>query len=524
MFKNPAKNPLIRVITLLLAVAILAVVIAQWMAKDAVANFLVRKLPPHVQLEYKMIDVNVLTGTVGLKDVVLDFYDRDSLLLNTKVKMNAISLEGLGYWDYLFHKKIKVQRLLLDAPAVRYYPYRILPQRENEPKGVVNLLKSIEVKKLSVKNGRLDLLQQGEDSIGVRVRDVNFYVTDARTGPELIAQKLPVDYGGYELHTDSVYVNLSPYEELEVSGVLWNRDHAKVTGLQLHSKYSKSELSTHLATERDHIDLRIPEVDLDSIRFGFERDTFYIATGAGTIHKPDLEIYRDKLVADDTTLKKLYSRSLRQLPIHIDVPTIEIVGGNIVYSERVAEVADPGKLIFENLDASLSNISNTYAPGGKTTVKAQTDFMGYADMTLHWSFDINSGDDAFLAAGTVSDFDTKSVNPFMESNLRAKVSGTIDQMYFTVSGDAVSSAGDMKMKYKDLRFKVFKKNGSGINRFLTAVGNLFVNSGSPNDADGFRYGSINAERDPTKSFFNYLWLNVRGGTLSTLTGNGKKEE
>ncbi|HET8736177.1 MAG TPA: hypothetical protein VFM69_06240 [Pricia sp.] len=524
MFKKPAKNPLVRIFTLLFAVTVLGVAVAQWMAKDAVSGFLVRKLPPHVQLEYEMIEVNVLTGTVALKDIVLDFYDRDSMLLNTRVKMNALSLEGLGYWDYLFRKKIKVQRLLLDAPAVRYYPYRILPKGDDEPAGVVHLLKSIEVKKLSVQNGRLDLLQQGEDSISVRVRDVNFYVTDARTGPELITQKIPVDYGGYELNTDSVYVNLSPYEELEVSGVFWNRDHAKVTGLQLHSKYGKNELSRHLATERDYIDLSIPEMHLDSIRFGFERDTFYIATGAGTIRKPDLEIYRDKLVADDSTPKKLYSRSLRQLPIHIDVPKIEIVDGNVVYSERVAEVADPGKLIFENLNASLSNISNTYAPGGKTTVKAQTEFMGYADMTLSWSFDINSGDDAFWAAGTVSDFDTKSVNPFLQSNLRAEVSGAIDQMYFTVSGDAVSSTGDMKMKYKDLRFKVFKKDGTGINRFLTAVGNLFVNAGSTNDADGFRYGRIDAERDPTKSFFNYLWLNVRDGTLSTLTGNGKKEE
>jgi hypothetical protein len=524
MSKKLTKNPFVLIFMVLFTIIVLGMVIAQSMAKDAVSDFLVRKLPRHVQLEYKDMQVNLLAGTVGLKDIALDFYDRDSMLLNTKVRMDVLSLEGLGYWDFLFRNKIDVHQLLLKGPEVRYYPYRILPDPDSEPEGVVNLLKIIEIEKLLVENGRLDVLQQNEDSIALTVRKVNFSVDDARTGPRIITRKIPVEYGKYELDADSLYVDLGPYEELEASTVLWNRAHAKVTGLQLHSKYDKSELSRHLTTERDYIDLNIPDMDLDSIRFGFERDTFFITTGAGTIHEPDLEMYRDKLVADDATTKKLYSRSIRQLPIHIDVPEIEIVNGNVVYSERAEDVANPGKLSFEKLNASIGNISNTYPKGGKTSVKAETQFMGYADMTLDWSFDVNRTNDAFRASGTVSGFDTQSVNPFLESNSRAKVSGTIDQMYFTVSGNAVSSAGDMRMKYENLNFEVLKKDGSGINRFLTAVGNLFVDSGSSAEADGFRYGGIKTERDPTKSFFNYLWLNVRDGTLSVLTGDGEKDE
>ncbi len=375
-----------------------------------------------------------------------------------------------------------------------------------------------------MQNGGLNLLQQAEDSIALGVRNVNFSVTHARTGPELITKKIPLDYDDYELNADSLYLDLGPYEELEVSTLLWNQAQAKVTDLQLRSKYDKAELSRHLTTERDYIDLSIPKMDLDSIRFGFEKDTFFLVTGPGTIQKPNLEMYRDKLIDDDKTTKKLYSRSIRQLPIHIGVPKLEIVNGKLVYSERVADISDPGKLYFKGLNATISNISNRYPPGEKTSIQAETQFMGHADMTLDWSFDVNRTNDAFLAAGTVSNFNTESINPFLKSNLRATASGTIDQMYFTVSGDAISSAGDMKMKYDDFKFQVLKKDRSGINKFLTAVGNLFVNSGSDTDSEGFRYGSIKAERDPTKSFFNYLWLNVRDGTLSTLTGDGEKQE
>ena len=62
-----------------------------------------------------------------------------------------------------------------------------------------------------------------------------------------------------------------------------------------------------------------------------------------------------------------------------------------------------------------------------------------------------------------------------------------------------------------------------VNKFLTTIGNLFVNDGSKTDEDGYRHGTINVNRNQTKSFFNYLWLNVQDGLISTLTGNGEKK-
>ncbi|MGB7393703.1 MAG: hypothetical protein WA913_04860 [Pricia sp.] len=522
MFKKLAKNRFFWSIAILFGLFLIAVLVAQLKAKDAVSDFLERKLPQHVQLKYGDIDVNVLSGTIALQDIELDFYDRDSMLLNTAVIMDAISLEDLGYWDFLVNEKIDVSRLLLEKPQVRHYPYRVLSSEDAEPKGVVQLLKVIDVGELAVQNGRLHLLQQSNDSVLLAIGDFNFSVTDVITGPERITKKIPVDYREYELKADSLYVNLGDYEELNAASVYWNPAGAKVNGLGLRSKYDKAKLSQRLTAERDHIELDIPKMELDSIRFGFKKDTFFIATGMGTIHRPALEMYRDKLIADDATTKDLYSRSIRQLPIHLDVPKIKIVDGNVVYSERVADVENPGKLSFENLNATLANISNTYPSGEKTKIEAETEFMGYAKMTLDWSFDTNDRNDAFLAKGTVFNFDTESINPFLVSNLRAKASGTIDELYFTISGNTSTSSGDMKMKYDDFKFQVLKKNRLGINKLLTAVGNIFVNSGETTDAEGYRYGDIEVERDPTKSFFSYLWMNVRDGTVSTLTGDGKK--
>ncbi|MGB6153436.1 MAG: hypothetical protein WBG48_15760 [Pricia sp.] len=517
------KKPVFRLLLILVVGLVAVLIIAQASAKRAVADFLDRKLPKHVQLNYENIHANVLRGNVGLEDIALDFYDRDSMLFNTKVNMDAISLEGLGYWDFLFNAKIDVERLLLKRPTVRYYPYRILPKKTNEPKGVVQLLKSIEIEALNVQDGSLTVLQDDADSTAVAVRNLNFSVENASTGPKRITEKIPVGYGKYELSADSLYVNLGRFEKLDVATVLWNCKGAKISGLQLLSKYDKASLSKQLSEERDHVNLKVPMMRLDSIRFGFVKDTFFVETGKGSIHTPTLELFRDKLVADGASKKKLYSRHLRELPIFLKVPEVEIIDGAVTYSERVADISDPGKLYFEKLNASLSNISNTYPRGETTVIKAKTKFMGSASMRLDWSFDVNRTNDAFYAAGAVTNFDTESINPFLRSNARAKASGTIEELYFTIDGNATASSGDMKMKYENFRFQVLKKNRLGINKLLTFIGNIFVDDGSKADPDGYRYGRIEAEREPTKSFFSYLWHNVRNGTLSTLTGNGEKE-
>src|SRR5690606_31691619 len=112
---------------------------------------------------------------------------------------------------------------------------------------------------------------------------------------------------------------------------------------------------------------------------------------------------------------------------------------------------------------------------------------------------------------------------FFEPNLHIQVEGTINQMYYTFSGNNVMSKGDIKMKYEDFKFNILDKDRLKINKLLTAIGNIFLNDGSKTDPNGFRYGNMEVERQTNKSFYNYLWLNIREGMLNTITGNGKKE-
>ncbi|WP_347343954.1 hypothetical protein [Maribacter aestuarii] len=154
----------------------------------------------------------------------------------------------------------------------------------------------------------------------------------------------------------------------------------------------------------------------------------------------------------------------------------------------------------------------------------KSDLMGEGKLNFDWSFKVNDPDERFLVQGSLSNFDTTSLNDFLVPSLNVKTEGQIEQLYFTISGDEYVANGDVKMRYNDFKFKILEKDGLGINKVLTFIGNLFIDDGSKTDENGYRYGAIeNVERNQKKSFFNFLWISLQEGLLHLLSGNGKKK-
>ncbi|SDM19851.1 hypothetical protein [Kriegella aquimaris] len=521
MTKNKKRNIAVTVLIALGAIILSVFAVSQVMAEDMISNFLKRKIPRNIELTYDNVQVNIFKGNLQFEKINLDFYERDSSLLQSNVQIDQLTIDDFGYWNFFVKNAIHVDAIKVYEPNVHYFLDRILPQKDTVSRGIVQLLKTIEVDEIVVEDGNLLLLKDTKDSIKVAVKAINFLMTGGKTSPELIKNKIPLQYDRYELTTDDVFIDLGLYEILKVTNLELKPDKSTVKNLSLVAKLSKKELSKQLRSERDHIDLKIPLIEIEDIDFGFKRKTFFLNMGQGLIKAPNLEIYRDKLVPDDYKKKKLYSQMLRELPINLSLSKINIENGRVSYSERVTEETQPAPLVFGNLKAVLKNISNN---GANVSVEAEAKLMNEAQLKLNWSFEDPSKNDRFRASGVVKDFKAASINDFLTSNLRARAKGTVNELYFTVSGNAISSKGDMKMKYENFEFSVLKKDRLGINKFLTTIGKLFINDGSKTAADGFRYGVIDVERDPTKSFFNYLWINVQDGTLSTITGKAKKKE
>ncbi|MEH6679458.1 MAG: hypothetical protein V7724_02865 [Sediminicola sp.] len=509
-----------KVLLTLVVLIALALVGLQYYAQHRLQRLLAEEIPPYMQLSYGNATVNILSMTVSLEMLSGKVLNRDSLP-ELEGSIEKLRLSGLGAWEFMVNDRIKIDKIELTTPHLTFYRDTAKTGKDTVHSSAKKPFDPISLGQLVVSNGSVNYLRA--DSTIVRADSIQISLQDIAVDAEILKKKIPFTYGSYHISAKRFYVDLGPYEKLDMDKIDYANGDLRLLALRLQSKYSKRELSKILPKEHDHFSLQIPEIHFQQITFGHQNDTFFLKSPMGNIKGPQLEIYRDKLVADDLTRKALYSQALRELPIDLNLEEIRISDAFIGYEELVNAQTKAGRIYFDNVHATLNNISNTYGKGQKTTIVAKSLFMGNSPLELDWTFDTNDVSDRFSVRGSFTDFRPESVNSFLESNLRARASGFVEKIYFTFGGNRITSTGDLKMKYNDFDFQILKKDRLGVNKLLTVIGKIFVNDGSKTDAEGFRNGEIKVERDPTKSFFNYLWINVRDGMVSTLTGKAERK-
>lgn len=511
----------IKIVSVLLCI-VLGVFLLQFYAKKYLKGFILEKIPANYELKYSDLDINILLGNITLNNAILKINNKDAKEYHTILKTENLQINGIAYSDLLFDKILTIKSILLKNPAINHYPYKQIDSKEEEKKNKEEGLKSLNIKEIAITNGNIAVMKKSADSIKMALSSYDLKILGTKIDLKS-TKKMPVVYDSYQLDAQKIVLGNKQYDKLLMDSISVNKETLSIINLQLVPKYSKKELSAHLKKERDYIDLKIPKITLEKPEFNFDNPRLFITAVSGEILKPDMEIYRDKLVADDLVEKPLYSKSLRNLSFDLAINKLKIKDGYISYAELVDPDKKAGKLFFSDIDATLYEISNL-KKAKKTEIKIKSKLMGKAPLTLNWVFDVNNTADEFTVSGSVSNLEAQGMNPFFEPNLNALAEGTLQQLFFTFYANNKTSKGEMKMKYEDFNFKILRKDSKKVNKFLTAIGNIFIKKDSKSKADpkDFRHGEIEAERDATKSFFNYLWINVKSGVISTLTGNGKK--
>lgn len=508
---------------ILLLLLLATAIVLQTMAREWVVDYLDRKIPDHLTLEYNKLSVNLLKGSVRFDTISLQLAGRSSDTVYARVNLNRIDFRDFSYLKLLRRETIGFKEIRIVSPNIVYFPGKMKPRPDSSATGVVNLLKNIEIGETIVEEGSFLMWDREENDTLLSIPRFSFNLQTGQTDPGLISKRIPLTYGSYSFTAAEIYMDLGLHEELKVDSVSAASDGISANGLTLLSKYEKHKQVERAERERDHVTFSLPELKTAAVDFGFQFNRFYLKTPLVELIAPHLELYRDKSLPDDPRKKNMYSQMLRELPFDLSIDSLRVENGFLQYEEREPGNQVAGQIHFDSLDAGINRLGNTYPDSLKTIVNTEALFMGSSPMTLAYIFHPSDSTESFLARGSLSGFHDPSVNDFLKPNARVMVEGSIDQMYYTISGDDYVSTGDMKMKYRNFKLTVLKKDKGGVNKLLTILGNIFINDGGRTDDDGFRYGKIYTERDLNRSFFNYLWKNIQDGMLKTMTGDGKKE-
>lgn len=431
--------------------------------------------------------------------------------------INKLEVIGISYYDLIKNGNFIIDDVVFDKINATHYQKK---DSSKLKKSNTNFKQTIKIENFKITNSNIDLYK-ANDSLNFTIKNLDFNVSNCLINSKTLASKIPFKFKDFKFQSNEVYFSLNEYEALRMASIS-SDEKLTIKNFELKSKYSKEILQHKIKKERDHIDLEVPIIEISGLKLNFKQDSLNLEIQSGLLESLRLNMYRNKLISDDFTVKKMFGEKIQNLPFSLNIEELFVKDGEIRYSELVTLKAKAGEIFFTELNSRIINIANTNKKEILFDNKAK--LMGVAPIKVKWSFYQVNDKNLFKASGSIHNFETENVNAFLKPNLRAEAEGSINELYFTISGDDYASIGDMKMNYEDFKFVVLKKDRLGVNKVLTLIGNVFTNDGSHTDDKGYRYGQIEVERNSTKSFFNYLWLNVKSGILSTMTGNGKKDE
>lgn len=498
------------------AVFIIGTVTVNIILKNKLESFIQERLPQNMIRAYDDITVETFGGSLTLTNASLIIKNKKNGAKHTFVNVEKFKISDISYWDYLLNGEIHIEAITLDNPTIAYYQDKISKKENTGENGFIDIYKPIFIDQLKINNSKFAIYENAKDSTKLYTKRLSVDIEGIKIDAQTVSQKIPFEYKKYNAKSDTIFVKVSQYENLTAREFSFKNGTAVFENISLKTKYSKRKLSTLISKERDHYNLALKSLSVEGIDFGFKENRFFAKSKMVSLTAPDIEIFRDKLVADETKTKPLYSKMLRELPFDLTIDSLKISNAKIIYEERQNAENMGGSINFENFEASISNISNTYSNPTKTEAKIKADFMKKTPITVNWSFDVQNKNDQFLFCADVGSLVADRLNSFTEPNLKVRLEGQTNQTYFTIDGNNDTSTIDMKIKYSDFKVSLLRNESEKKNKFLSAVANIFISKNSQEKDEYYKEGTAEATRNKTKSIFNFLWLNVKNALQKIL--------
>ncbi|MDN3620459.1 hypothetical protein QWY81_13410 [Polaribacter undariae] len=485
---------------LLVVISILVVYkIVDYYVTDKVDAYL--KTQP---LSYDAVSVNLLLGNITLKNVTSV---KDSLQFTTE----KLEIEDVSYYQYLKNKSVSVGNLkILNSKITGKLISKETKKEDNTSQSSKAPL-DLKIDNIQFENIEIDIIKN--DNFPLTVQNISFEMNGFELD-DTQNKTIPFLYDHIEVSISNFETQFSKVQKVKFSKLNFEKDNLTLDSLEILPLKSREEYIYHVSQEKELMTLFSEKVVISDIIIE-EKEKLHVSVNHVLFDEVFFNLYLDGTVLEHPNIRKdLYSKSLRDLPFNIDVKNVDIKNSKIVYEEYIIENNKPGILIFDKLQAQISNINNSSDKATKlTTAKIQSNFMEHCPLDIEWTFDINNKNDNFRITGSLFDVNSKNMSSFLLPTMNVKMDGYIDKMYFDFEGNDFASNGKLNLDFKNFNIKVLEKDKTK-NKVLSWLANLFIKDSSKNGI--VKVETENVERDTTKSFWNFFWINVQKGLQNSL--------
>ena len=212
--------------------------------------------------------------------------------------------------------------------------------------------------------------------------------------------------------------------------------------------------------------------------------------------------------------------ALRQ-PLQVD--SVSLSHGQVIYGERLAVAAEPGVLTVGDINLSAEGLANRGEATAAIQLRGQGELMDAGTLKLLMTIPITPPDFSLHYSGSLSAMDLTRLDAFLDvAELTRIKSGRAKAATFEIDVTAGQAHGRVRAIYEDLKIAVLdEQTGTekGLkNRLATLVGNVKIrNDNAPDAAGSMKEGQVSYTRKPEDKFLPFVWLALRSGVLDAIS-------
>ena len=506
-------------------------------------------------IEYSDFDLNIASGNATLKDfkLVPDTAIYNKLVALKKAPDNLfilsvkeLSIEDVGARKAYREKILNIKNIAIDKPSLTIINKRYAfndTVKVGKPKSPYQLIKStfkqLRIDSISLKDISLNYINKSKpvtrhtalNHLDINISDI---VIDSLSDkdPSRFYYTKGVDVTVHDYHVatpDSLY-----YADLKKIYFSTSQRKIVLDKVSFTPRYNRTDFYKQTGEAGDIYTLKFKHIDINDIDLqSFLRDQVLYA-GTLDVINPDVQIYTNNAYKGKKTSKigKDPQQALQNVALDMKLKRLNIKNASINYSETDATSGATGQILFTHTNGYILNVTNDddqkrVNPYMRAYIN--TRFMDAAPLQVNFKFNLKAKDGAFNYSGELGKFDGKILDKLVKPLALVHVeSADIEKLSFNVDASNYSGKGSLEFYYRNLKIQLLKKveGKPGLQKqglISMLANNLVIESNNPDNKGVFRPGPIDLKREPTVSFFSFLYKGLLDG-LKPSVGFDKKTE
>jgi hypothetical protein len=507
-------------------------------------------------IEYSDFDLNIASGNATLKDfkLVPDTAVYNRLVAEKKAPDNLfilsvkkLSIKNIGAMKAYKQKILEISNISIEKPDLTVINKRLDfndTVKVGKPKSPYQMIKKIfkqlHIDSISLKDISLNYINKSNPiEKHTSLKHLNINISD------IVIDSLSAQDTSRFYYTKGVEIRIFDYK-IATPDSLYKADIGQIyfstakrmiflDDVSFLPRYNKTDF--YKVTDDaagDIYNLKFRRIGINDINLQEFLRKQKLYAGALDIDNAKVQIYSNNAYkgVKRSKIGKDPEQSLQKVALDMRLKHIKLTNSLISYSETDATTGYTGIITFNNTNGYFSNVTNDAVvkrTNPYMTAHINTRFMNAADLNVNFRFNLASNDGAFNYNGTLGKFDGRILDKLVKPLALVHVqSADVDKLHFNVDASNYSGKGQLEFYYHNLNIQLLKKvEGKAelqTEGFISKLANtLIIEDANPDKKGNFRPGPIDLKREPTVSFFSFLYKALLDG-LKPSVGFDKKTE